>query len=72
MDGAPAPGDACAMAEDRHDPSPLPKPEPSTPDEPRTGGDSTTMTPVKVALGLLVVFLILLALWVLWPLVSGA
>ncbi len=51
--------------------SPLPEPEPSTPAEPRTGGDSTTPSPVKLALGLLVLFLALLALWVLWPLING-
>ena len=52
--------------------SPLPEPEPSTPDQPRTGGDSTTPAPIKVALGVLVVFFILLALWVIWPLINGA
>lgn len=62
------------MADDRYarDESPLPDPEPSTADEPRTGGDSATLTPVKIALGLLIVFLILLALFVIWPLISGA
>lgn len=37
----------------------------------RTGGEVTGPAPVKVALALLVFFLGLLALWVLWPLISG-
>jgi hypothetical protein len=63
------------MADDRYAPdpdSPLPDPEPPTREEPRTGGDSATMTPVKVALGLLVVFMVLLVLFIAWPLISGA
>jgi hypothetical protein len=56
------------MADQR---SPLPEPEPSTPDQPRTGGDSTTPAPVKFALLLLLAFFVLLGLWITWPLISG-
>jgi hypothetical protein len=62
------------MTDERYAPdpeSPLPDPEPPTEREPRTGGDSATMAPVKIALALLVVFVVLLAVWALWPLVSG-
>ena len=53
------------------EPSPLPDPTPSTPERPRTGGDSASRLPVQLALGLLVLFFVLLALWVAWPLISG-
>ena len=53
-------------------PSPLPEPELSTADEPRTGGISATPAPVRVALALLVFFFALLGLWLIWPLITGS
>lgn len=40
--------------------------------EPRTEGDVARPAPVQLALVLLVVFLGLLALWWLWPILTGA
>lgn len=37
----------------------------------RTGGEVTGPAPIQIALALLVFFLALLALWVIWPLISG-
>ena len=67
MSNEPRPTEPAPVSE----PSPLPDPTPSTPERPRTGGDSTTPAPIKLALGLLLIFVVLLVVWVAWPLISG-
>jgi hypothetical protein len=49
-----------------------PRPGNDESQEPRTGGDVSSLTPVQIALVLLVIFLVLLGLWVVWPLITGA
>jgi hypothetical protein len=43
----------------------------SEPHAPRTGGKVAGLAPVQIALGLLVLFLGLLALWAIWPLLGS-
>lgn len=39
---------------------------------PRTGGDVTGLGPIQIALALLALFVVLLVIWMVWPLISGA
>jgi hypothetical protein len=45
-------------------------PEPERTRRPRTSGDVAALGPVRIALAILVGFLLLLGLWAIWPLIG--